>query len=228
VKRPWMPLYIGDFIADTMHLNATETGIYIRLLVHCWKHGSIPRNPRQLALIAHCDTRLWHQYEATVMNFFDVVDASTAHNKRVSSELLRFAEISNKRKDAAKQKHTKSSANGMQKHTHLHSHSEREQERKEEVAADAASSSANGSPRFAFENGVIRLTAANLEQWRKAFPNLSLESELTGLAFWAQEQKSWFMAVQGALAKRQRQIKLEIDKAKQDGAKPDQPHGSLI
>lgn len=63
MKRLWMPFYVGDFLADTMHLGATETGIYIRLIMHCWQHGTIPRNARKLALIAHCDTRLWHQYE---------------------------------------------------------------------------------------------------------------------------------------------------------------------
>ena len=116
MNKPWMPLYVGDFIADTMHLGATETGIYIRLIMHCWQHGTIPRDNRQLALISHCDTRLWHQYEATVLQFFDVVDASTMHHKRVSAELQRSQEISNKRKGAAMQKHSNSSAIVVQLH----------------------------------------------------------------------------------------------------------------
>jgi uncharacterized protein YdaU (DUF1376 family) len=106
-----MPLYIGDFIADTMHLSATETGIYIRLIMHCWQHGTIPRDPRKLALISHCDTRLWHKHEKTVLEFFDAVDASTVHHRRVTSELLRSDEISSKRKASAMQKHRKETAN---------------------------------------------------------------------------------------------------------------------
>src|ERR1700758_3389607 len=100
---PWMPLYIGDFLADTMHLGATETGIYIRLLMHCWQHESIPLDDYKLARIAGCDSRLWHKYRETVLQFFDPVDASTAQHKRVSTELHRYAEISNKRKAAAEQ-----------------------------------------------------------------------------------------------------------------------------
>src|SRR5262245_22143710 len=100
-SKPWMPLYIGDFIADTMHLSATETGIYIRLLMHCWQHGTIPRDDRKLALISHCDPRLWHQYWETVLRFFDVADGSTLTNKRVSTERLRAEKISNERKGAA-------------------------------------------------------------------------------------------------------------------------------
>lgn len=38
MKRPWMPLYIGDFIADTAHLSAEETGAYILLIMHYWVH----------------------------------------------------------------------------------------------------------------------------------------------------------------------------------------------
>jgi uncharacterized protein YdaU (DUF1376 family) len=117
-RKAYMPLFIGDFLADTMHLSATETGIYIRLLWHCWQHGSIPRDRRKLALISHLDPRLWHQYEATVLQFFDIVDASTMHNKRVSTELHRYEEISNKRKAAALQKHSKCDANAVQMHPH--------------------------------------------------------------------------------------------------------------
>jgi uncharacterized protein YdaU (DUF1376 family) len=109
--KPWMPLYIGNFIADTMHLGATETGIYIRLLMHCWQHGSIPRDDRALARISHCDPRLWHQYRETVLQFFDVVDASTMSNKRVALERLRAEKISNKRKGAAEQMLSKRRAN---------------------------------------------------------------------------------------------------------------------
>ena len=70
MKRLWMPLYIGDFLADTQHLSATETGIYMRLIMHCWMHGSVPRDPHQLAIIAHCDVRLWHKYQAVILPFF--------------------------------------------------------------------------------------------------------------------------------------------------------------
>ena len=107
----WMPLYIGDFLADTMHLSATETGIYIRLLMHCWAHGSIPLDDQKLARIAGCDSRLWHKYRETALRFFDVVEGSTAQHRRVNIELARCAEISNKRKAAALQMHSKSSAN---------------------------------------------------------------------------------------------------------------------
>jgi uncharacterized protein YdaU (DUF1376 family) len=153
-SKPWMPLYIGDFIADTMHLSATETGIYIRLLMHCWQQGSIPRDDRKLALISHCDVRLWHQYRETVLRFFDVVDASTMTNKRVSTERLRAEKISNERKGAALQKHSRCKAIAVQMHTQSQSQSQ--------IDAPATPKPSIGSPlvsdaAFKLANEIARL-----------------------------------------------------------------------
>jgi uncharacterized protein YdaU (DUF1376 family) len=105
MSKAWMPFYTGDFLTDTMHLGATERGIYISLIIHCWQHGSIPRDKRKLARIAACDSRLWHMHELTVLQFFDVVDAFSMQHRRVSKELHRYAELSNKRKAAAVHMH---------------------------------------------------------------------------------------------------------------------------
>jgi uncharacterized protein YdaU (DUF1376 family) len=107
MSRAWMPLYIGDFTADTMHLNATETGIYIRLIMHCWQHGSIPYDERQLALIAHVSPRLWNRHRGTIMPFFDVDQSGPRLvNNRVALERLRYDEKRNKNKAGAEKTNT--------------------------------------------------------------------------------------------------------------------------
>jgi hypothetical protein len=59
---------------------------------------------------------------------------------------------------------------------------------------------------YAFEAKTIRLTGKDLENWRQAFPLLSLEAELWSLDEWAGKQgKKWFAAVSSALAKKQRE-----------------------
>ena len=40
----WIPIYIGDFLADTAHLDATASGAYLLLLFHCWRKGAILNN----------------------------------------------------------------------------------------------------------------------------------------------------------------------------------------
>lgn len=60
---------------------------------------------------------------------------------------------------------------------------------------------------YAFECGVVKLNERDLGQWRHAFPHVNVEAELTGSASWLSEQKSWFNAAAGLLAKRERAAK---------------------
>jgi hypothetical protein len=68
-----------------------------------------------------------------------------------------------------------------------------------------------GAPtKYFFESGVIRLTEKDFRKWQEAFSNLDLRAELIGLTQWADQQKDWFFAVSGALAKRNREIGLAL------------------
>lgn len=71
----WMPLYVGDYMADTMHLNTEQHGAYLLLLLTAWNRGGyLPGDEAQLALICRADKKSWARIRGAVMPFFDVVD----------------------------------------------------------------------------------------------------------------------------------------------------------
>ncbi len=67
----WMPLYIGDYLAATAHLGATESGAYLHLLMHQWKNGRLPSDVEGLRRIAKVDKDAWSIAWALLESFFD-------------------------------------------------------------------------------------------------------------------------------------------------------------
>ncbi|KQS84143.1 hypothetical protein [Rhizobium sp. Leaf386] len=68
---------------------------------------------------------------------------------------------------------------------------------------------------YAFSANTIRLTASDLAKWKIAFPHLGLEAELWGLDEWAGTKGAkWFVAVSGALAKKEREAVQRANAAK--------------
>lgn len=94
----WMPLYIGDYLADTMHLDAEEHGAYLMLIMHYWKHGPIPNDANRLQQIARIKpSRVSSKIMSTVLQFFDIQDGFLRHS-RIDEELSSALENIDKQK----------------------------------------------------------------------------------------------------------------------------------
>lgn len=107
MKPVWMPLYIADYLKDTSHLRAIESGAYLHLIMAYWVSGKLPTEDRQLATIAKTSDREWRSMKETLAQFFG---PNWSSHKRIDKELARAAEVSAKRKQAAELKWSKQNA----------------------------------------------------------------------------------------------------------------------
>ena len=69
--KHYMPLYVGDYLADTAHLTTVEHGAYLLLIMHYWRNGELPDDENMLARIARCTPREWKKLRDNVAAFFD-------------------------------------------------------------------------------------------------------------------------------------------------------------
>jgi uncharacterized protein YdaU (DUF1376 family) len=117
MKYPFMPLFLGDLLADTLHLSTQEFGAYMFLILHAWKHDAKvdSREARQIARVSKFQ---WPKISSKISQFFDTTTVSNIWiHLRVKNELEKVAEVSEKRRDAAMQMHAKHHAKAS--HPHL-------------------------------------------------------------------------------------------------------------
>ena len=93
MNRPWMPLYVGDYLGDTGHLTTAQHGAYLLLMMHYWRKGELPDDDRQLSKITKLPLRTWCEYRPTLQDFFH----GGWKHKRIDAELARMMRVSEKR-----------------------------------------------------------------------------------------------------------------------------------
>lgn len=82
-KTPFMPLWVSDFLGDTLDLDAAEIGAYMLLLMAQWNRGgnSLPDDPKKLQRVARCG-RSWPKIWGQIERYFER-DADGIYNKRL-------------------------------------------------------------------------------------------------------------------------------------------------
>lgn len=97
----WMPMYVAEYLADTMHLSCEESGAYLHLLFHSWKVGTLPNDSEQLRRIARVERKPWPAVWKAVKGFWTETDGGLVQGRL---EHERNAWADKKEKNVAKAK----------------------------------------------------------------------------------------------------------------------------
>lgn len=98
----WMPLYITDYLGDTMHLSTEQHGAYMLLLMTAWKRdGSLPDDDIQLRQITRLSDKSWALTGPILRVFFVAKNGELRHN-RIDAEIATFKQLKKQRSDAGK------------------------------------------------------------------------------------------------------------------------------
>ena len=69
----WMPLYIGDYLADTSRLTTEQHGAYLLLLMDYWRSGRLPDNDQVLSQITKMSPDAFSNAKAMLMQFLSLI-----------------------------------------------------------------------------------------------------------------------------------------------------------
>jgi uncharacterized protein YdaU (DUF1376 family) len=143
---PYMHLYVGDYLSDTLHLTTEQHGAYLLLLMTMWRHGaSLPNDPAKLARVCRVTPKRWAAVWSEIAGFFEV-DGDQITNARLTKEHQKAVSISQERKTAGRKgaeakalkynNAPQANAEAELKHSHNHN-----QNHKEEDTPDGVSKS---------------------------------------------------------------------------------------
>lgn len=101
-ERPFMQLYVSDFVGDTLSLTTEHIGAYLLLLIALWNaDGTLPDDDEILAITARLPIERWRVIWARLSPFFDTYEGKVTHH-RLTKELEKFASKSAARSEAGR------------------------------------------------------------------------------------------------------------------------------
>lgn len=96
MPRPWLPLYCADYLADTAHLSAEESGTYLGLLMLAWLKGPLRESVNRLAVAVKGRPSV---VQSVLSEYWVQTDEGWINN-RLERERAHAQEVSDKRRKA--------------------------------------------------------------------------------------------------------------------------------
>lgn len=137
MSRPWMPLYVADYQADTAHLSTTEHGAYLLLIMFYWTKGGLPDDEEAIRRVTRMTTRQWSQSRDVLRSLF----GDGWRHKRIDEEIAKAIEKSSVNSANAKRRHSERIADAQRSDTHARatpqpqSQSQKEEEKETRAGA---------------------------------------------------------------------------------------------
>ena len=98
----WMPIYIGDYLADTAMLSTEQHGAYLLMLMAYWKNGPLPDDDEILANITRLPIDRWKKTRGLLLGFFSVIDGFLINRRSDEEKEKADAFLAKQRSNGAK------------------------------------------------------------------------------------------------------------------------------
>lgn len=205
MSAPYMPLYIPDLFADTMHLNCFERGAYIQLLCHMWRAGGkLPADDARLSRLLQLSVGEWVDIKGEILPFF-IKRGNSISQKRLSKEMAKYDNKIVKAKTAAKsrwsEKDNKNNEKTISQALPMQCQQEQEQEQEqvidksiieEKIKKEKPSSNISNQKSATALDENWQPSQSNLDYAKmKGVPNGRIEHEVEGFKdYWISKAKS--------------------------------------
>lgn len=114
-SKPFMKLYISDYLTDTHYLTALEHGCYLLLIMNYFQTGkSLPDNDKKLASICKLSEAKFSKVKTVLKELFLISDGQWFH-KRIEKELDEMAKKSETARVSAMQRWSNDGLNTVNK-----------------------------------------------------------------------------------------------------------------
>lgn len=101
----WMPIFWGDYLKDTQHLDCQSHGGYLLLIAQYWTKGeALPDNDKYLRNVVGVTAQKWTTMRPILEPFFILQDGVWYH-QRIDAELDKALVLTNKRRAASRAGH---------------------------------------------------------------------------------------------------------------------------
>lgn len=165
----WIPIYVNDYIADTMDLTTEEHGIYFILILHYWKKGCLPLSMKRLHTITK--TNNTESLEGILSEYFTKREDGY-HNKRLEEELKKAKSRRGSASENGKRGGRPKKIGNPDKTCRLNEGSENDNpEHNPQESSSSSSSSSNTPTKEDKEFTLSERISIHIEQWN-SFSNL--------------------------------------------------------